>query len=794
MTSEGPSFAELLRRHREAAGLSQQALAVRSGLSEDAIGLLERGRRQRPRRDTVRRLSVALRLGTADRAELEDLAEASRMAQPRGLWARARPPAPSAGIPPDPIVHFVGRDAELERLASLLRESGRVAIHGLGGVGKTQLTAQFVHVHRGRYPDGVFWLRADEETSLASDLASLTWRLGLPEREELDQERQVEAALRWLREHPAWLLVLDNLEPAVAAAVEQWLPSGLPGHVLASSRTPAWSVRLRLEPLSPEGATRLLMERTGQTDDRSAGGIAEMLGRLPLALVQAAAYLVASGRDLAGYAALLGTRPLELLAEGEPEAYPRTVATTWQVSFERLERDHPPAVGLLRLCAFLAPDDIPLSVLQAGAPVLPADVGAALSDGIEVDRATTALQRYSLMDRQGDTLRVHRLVQTVVRESLPVDRREHWLAAAIRLLLAAFPERPHDDPGHWALCARLLAHVQAVDRLAADGTVEPRALSAILCRAGIYLDARGQFALAAPPIERALALSERTLGPDHADVVEALEWLAVVYLNQGRPTEARPLAERGLAIQERTLGPDHPDLVWGLNSLGSVLMELDEQGRARAVVERACAISLRLPVPDDIRTAASLNNMALALQANGELAAARADLERSLRICERLLGPDNPHTANVLNNLGWVLREQGDLAAAASLLRRALAIKERVLGPDHRRTAESLNNLAVVLGERGEPAKARPLSERALRVRERALGPDHPHTATSLHDLAVLLRRLGEQRTAVGLLERALDIRERVLGPDHRETVRTRHELRDVRRSPTRRRGVGSAR
>jgi len=95
------------------------------------------------------------------------------------------------------------------------------------------------------------------------------------------------------------------------------------------------------------------------------------------------------------------------------------VVATWQVSFERIGTEQPAAVALLRLCAFLAADDIPISVPSEGAPALPRELRRAAGDEVRIDRAVGALQRYALNDRQGDSLHVHRLVQAAVWSPAP---------------------------------------------------------------------------------------------------------------------------------------------------------------------------------------------------------------------------------------------------------------------------------------------------------------------------------------------------------------------------------------
>ena len=133
---------------------------------------------------------------------------------------------------------------------------------------------------------------------------------------------------------------------------------------------------------------------------------------LPLALEQAAAYLIENPwHSLADYASLLQSRMAELLREGKPDDYPLPVASTWDLSFQRVEQEQPAAADLLRLCAFLACDDIRITVLKAGGEELPDGLWLALEDEIASDRVVGALHDYTLIDRQGDGLRVHRLVQ-----------------------------------------------------------------------------------------------------------------------------------------------------------------------------------------------------------------------------------------------------------------------------------------------------------------------------------------------------------------------------------------------
>ena len=679
--------------------------------------------------------------------------------------ARARPPEPAAGIPPDPFEHFVDREDELDELWRQLARRRRVVLHGLGGIGKTQLAASYVQRWRDAYPDGSFWLRADQETSLVGDLASLAWRLELPEREEPDQERQIEAVLRWLRGRSGWLLVLDNLEPPAQEAMRRWLPSGLPGHVLVTSRTPMWSGRLGLEPLPLDIASGFLLDRTGQTDAAAALDVARMLGRLPLALEQAAAYLEVSGRDLAGYFRLLQTRLAELMVEGKPPDYPRPVATTWQISFERMEDQRPAAAEVLRICAFLASDDIPIHLLRAGAAPLREDLRWALDDEIELDRTIAALRHYSLVERHGDGLRVHRLVQAAVRESLGSTERRRFATAAVACVRAAFPVDPA-DAATWDECKRLLAHV--VDTTGHTAALDTAQLesAAVLDRAATYLSERFEHNQAEPMLRRAVALWEST-GTDSADLAGTLRTLGYVLFRRARLSESRQATERALSIHERLLQPEDPAIAEDLVLLSRVLVEQSETSLAQAAVERALVIQEAARGSDHPRVAVAAGQLGGVLWRLGRLERARATLERAIGILERAPGAASAaQAAYHCSLLGLVLRDLGDLRAARARLEEGARRFDELYGPDHREAVEVRKTLGDVLRGLGEAEAAVAMLLDVARATEERLG-DHPDLAATLNYLGSALSDLGRHDEAVEQIERALRIYETVFGARH---------------------------
>jgi tetratricopeptide (TPR) repeat protein len=708
-----------------------------------------------------------------------DVAQGIRKAVEELLAAEATKPAPARwNVPQARNPNFTGREEMLAELRAALT-SGRAAaltqaIHGLGGVGKTQLAIEYAYRYRAEYPL-VWWVRAEEPAALAGDYAAMAAALDLPQKEAREQAVVIEAVRRWLEANTGWLLVFDNAgEPP---DIRDYLPRSAGGHVIITSRNPAWGAVARplgVQVFERPTSVEFLLKRTGQADREAAGKLAEALGDLPLALEQAAAYIDETGESVSGYLRMFRERRAELLKRPSPSS-DATVAATWELSFQQVERCSPPAAALLNLCAFLAPDDIPLDVLQQ-APELPEALAKAAADAVQFDDAIAALRRFSLVSRSGDVLSVHRLVQAVTRERLAEEARKLWAAAAARSVNRAFPLES-DDVRTWPVCSRLLPHALAAADHCEPLAVATAATARLLNQAGGYLHGRAEFARARACFERALKIAEAVYGPEHPNVGAYVNNLGMVLRAQGDLAGARACYERLLKIDEAAYGRDHPTVAIRVNNLGGVLHDQGELAAARACFERALKAGEAAYGPDHPNVATYVNNLGNVLQAQGDLAGARACFERSLKIDEATFGPDHPDVAIRVNNLGLVLRAQGDLAGARNCYERALKIDEAAYGPDHPSVGRDVNNLGSVLQAQGDLAGARTCYERALKIDEAAYGRDHPTVANRVNNLGGVLQAQGDLAGARACAERALGICRKFLGEDHPNTVRARKNL-----------------
>jgi CHAT domain-containing protein/tetratricopeptide (TPR) repeat protein len=279
--------------------------------------------------------------------------------------------------------------------------------------------------------------------------------------------------------------------------------------------------------------------------------------------------------------------------------------------------------------------------------------------------------------------------------------------------------------------------------------------------------AQGRYAEAEPLYERAIAIAEKTLGPDHPDVGKRFGNLAVMYLIQGRYAEAEPLLKRALVIDEKALGLDHPDVGRDLNNLAALYVDQGRYVEAEPLYKCGLAIDEKTLGPDHRDVATDLNNLAKLYDNQGRYADAEPLYKRALAIAEKALGPDHPDVGGDLNNLAGLYRAEGRYAEAEPLYKRALAINEKKLGFDHPSVGTLLSNLAELYDDQGRYVEAEPLFKRALAINEKAFGDDHPNVGTELNNLAALYHEQGRYAEAEPLMKRALAIAEKALGPDH---------------------------
>ncbi|WP_371596422.1 tetratricopeptide repeat protein [Streptomyces sp. NBC_00564] len=689
----------------------------------------------------------------------------------------------TSNLPPAALC--LGREDELAWLRRVLdgRGEGAItqsgAVHGLGGIGKSTLALGYAHRHRGDY-SLIWWINAGSPDEIETSFTDLTRALVPEGTVTAGRVAQVAWAMQWLAWHPGWLLVYDNVEDPDDLA--PYIGALHQGHHLATSRrTTGWpdtATTLTLGNLDPDDATtllcRLVFKDTTPTPRQKADAraLAADLGYLPLAIKQAGAYLAQNrGISLDAYRRRLDTKLGKTVRGIDAE---RTIARIWNVTVDTLEKDQPLAVEVLHTAAWLAPDDIPHSLLTPPG-----------TDPDDTAEAIGTLAAYSMVTDTGTTVSIHRLVQTVLRtpqntnttrQPRNLQGRERAEQAVLHALTP--PGHAGTDDSQWDT---LTPHLVSLAATTPPGHRNDL-LTDVYAIASDRLHEQGHTARTVPLLVAALAQREGVLGDVHSDTLATRNNLASAYQAAGDIGRAIPLFETALAQREQVLGDVHPGALTSRNNLANAYQSVGDLGRAIPLYETALAQREQLLGDVHPDTLATRNNLASAYQAAGDIGRAIPLFETALAQREQVLGDVHPDTLTSRNNLANAYQSVGDLGRAIPLYEATLVQSEQVLGDVHPNTLATRNNLASACYAAGDLERTIPLMEATLTQAEQVLGDNHPNTLQSRNNLASVYQAVGDLGRAIPLFETALTQFEQVLGDTHPNTLATRNNLAHARR------------
>jgi tetratricopeptide (TPR) repeat protein len=689
---------------------------------------------------------------------------------------------------------FKGRDDFLKDLhKSLTRGAGRTAIvssalYGLGGVGKTRAAVEYAWAHEDDY-SALLFVIAETPEALRRNLAALARPLvlNLPEHKADEEEIRIKAVLDWLKEHPTWFLILDNLDTPEALEEAEGLMGKLSGgHVVVTSRLSNFAGNfdsLPLDVLTVDDASAFLLERTKARRQKSADDAAAVrslaveLGQLALALEQAGAYIARGALSFAGYHQLWLKNWSKVAdwADEKITKYPRSVAVTWQTSINQVGV---PARRLLERLAWLAPEPVPDFLLATPVSGVAADdLGDALAD----------LAEYSLVRRNPEKqeFTIHRLVQDVTRRSLGGEDAHTALLQALTWLRDAFSGDNADDLRVRTKMERLVPHVRAAAEHGHDASIaEPTAgLSVEL--ADLIRD-RATLAEVGALYRRALAIRERLArsGPSNAgwqrDLSVSYERVGDVRVEEGDLVGAIKSYRDGLTIIDRLAQSDPTNAGWqrdlsvSYNKVGDVQVAQGDLAGALKSYRDSLAIRERL-ANSDPDNAGWQRNLSVSYEkvgnvqlAQGEVVGALKSYRDSFTIRDRLAKSD-------LGNAGWqrdlwvsyvkigdVQVKQDDLAGALKCYRDGLAIADRLAQSDlgnagwQRNLSVSYEKVGNVQLAQGEVVGALKSYRDSFTIRDR-LAKSDPSNATWQRELSVSYAHLADGYRKSGDKEKALD-------------------------------------
>ncbi|MEV7318682.1 tetratricopeptide repeat protein [Streptomyces sp. NPDC093970] len=707
---------------------------------------------------------------------------------------------------PDPSRYFTGREQELSDIAEALRPGRRNAgvriavVHGPAGAGKSQLAATYAEGRLRHQRSLVWWLSASSYERLRSDLLELAACLGIPEHD--SQNVMLNRLWGKLRDSPGWLLVYDDVQRGSIGPLDEesedarqsLLPRAGQGDVVITTQQREGWERHRavaaLIELSDLGTSDGLAFLRARVDGESSDGQLEKLGTQlhwwPLALEQAGAYIAGTEISVPEY-----LRRLPDLSGSRG-----VVAVTFRLAFERVTAADPVAEDLMRLCSFLASEDVRKDMLLRNPAVVPSPLREVMEDPAAFNRTVRRLSDYSLLRRTGDsrlgtvTYAMHPQVQFQVRQGMDEESRMLWSQAAVQLLEAAFPQRP------WQLdqrtvCEGLMPHVVAVTAelaWAADAgdhefgaARDPQALARLLHRVGEYQEHRCEWKRALDYFEKEAVLRGLHADDDLGRTTALLSVATQRYRLAQLATAEEECREALLACGSHADVPAFlPLQAKGRQLLGGILRERAKFTEALRAMEQAISLYERPEARWDDLDRAQAEQEAGMIQRNaGRLEKA---LERYARAGELVPSRSSEEPRDHLVFLAMLRRDcavvaqdRGDLETAERELRAALAVFDANRGTDDFETSQVCKFLADVLRRRGEETRARAREThhpaRRLRMGREArrrldeadalLGPvvelHFKRRESEEHKYAACLNKLGSLRLAQGRHQEALD-------------------------------------
>jgi tetratricopeptide (TPR) repeat protein len=661
---------------------------------------------------------------------------------------------------------FKGRDDFLLNLrskvegkvGSALVISTKHTIHGLGGIGKTRLAIEYANRYSEHYT-ALLFVVADSPESLRANIANLCGALRIDEPE---PAKQYDAAIKWLQKNPGWFLIVDNVDTKEAAsAVEESILGMLKeGHILVTSRLSTWRNRhldpLELDVISEDASVELLLEGTDgqrkptQSDNQRALELAKRLGYLPLALQQAVGFISTRHCSFEEYLNRWDSAEKKVVEwHDEPELkYPRSIATTWELSFDEMK---PEGKQALRLICWLAPDPIPKALLYKVSQV---------PNSFDMEEGIAELEKYSFLrwvDNEKELVQVHALVSEIARYRMSEEECHNALEKTLSATNSFIEPYDPDDEKNWpSIFHPCSPHIKSLTDHARDMDFQVPTFQ-LMNILGIYLQRVEVSDRAVNILESALAIGKACYGDDHPSIASAMNNLGQALQIVGRYREAELLFQNAILSLEKGDGRNDDVLAILYNNLGMLFLTTDRKIEAESFSRKAYQIFEMNSNPGNQMNATVLNNLAGSLSETGCFIEAESIFRKALKAQESLYGPNHPKVALIKSNLAVVLSEVNRCDEAESLIRSALEIDEVFYGKTHSIVAQGLNSLAILLFKQNRYNEADELFARSCKIVDLPCNRVNPITAQVFFNYARFLEVLKRFGEAEQLFRRALE-------------------------------------
>ncbi|RHZ51206.1 hypothetical protein CDV55_102182 [Aspergillus turcosus] len=615
------------------------------------------------------------------------------------------------------IEDFIGRQDDLDRLWDYIQPASsqprKVAIlHGLGGIGKTQLAIRFARMHKKDFT-AIFWLSGKDRSALVQSLSSCLPRIQgeLVDMEATTEEKAEQRAiqvLQWLAipSNTDWLLIFDNVDQYSPLQdvnqsgydISQFFPKADHGSILITSRLQRLTQLGKSFPVQKLAATdaiQLLLQSSGlpaEDNNKDATDLTRRLDGLPLAIVIAGAFMRETGMTVREYLQYYENSWFDLQSQSGPMRYYQqgNILETWTVSYHEVQKRDPTAAALLLFLACFDNRDIWYELIRSGYDRY--DYGdiadwfhTAASNKLAFMTTLKTLIGFSLIEinHQEGSYAMHPVVQDWC---LHVAATENRLIQLKELALISVGYMVINGE-NYARLQRLLPHANYLLRAERCNWSDnnPAIWKAFSGLGSLYLS-QAMPKKAEEMYQCALTGFEKALGSEDTFPLDILSNLGVLYARLNRLKEAEEMYQRALTGSQKELGPDHPSTLSIVNNLGMLYVHRGRLKEAEEMYQRVIIGKEKAPGPDHISTLKTINNLGHLYERQGRLKEAEEAYQRALTGYKKAFGPDyitRLPTLHTSNALGGLYHEQGRLKEAAEMYQQALTGFEKVLSTDH---------------------------------------------------------------------------------------------------------------
>ncbi|KAJ5808841.1 hypothetical protein N7474_010110 [Penicillium riverlandense] len=740
------------------------------------------------------------------------------------------PPSPLSTVPFTRDPDFVSRSTLLHWIQEKsLVPGSRIALVGLGGVGKSQLAIEYSYRIRSESPaTWVFWVYASNEARFEQSFRDIADQVKIPGRQD-PTANIFKLVENWFRDERKgnWICILDNVDDAqflcsFPAATKQdptkgltkastkplleYIPRSRNGFIIITSRSREVASKmvdhkdlLEVKPMERSEALELLQRKLEQVgESQESRQLVEELEFMPLAIVQAASYI----RNRAPRYSV--SRYLRDFQESDREATKllrkeagylyrdweakNSILVTWQMSFDYIRRTKPSASDLLSLMSFFDRQGILDSLIRLQ-PNYNCTFGSELLDGSSDGKTSkpdaspnfeddvTTLRNYSFISvsETGTFFTMHRLVQLSTRAWLKSRGQiDQWRDYFISNLCEALSTGEYEN---WETCRPLFPHIKAAMSQRPASRQSRRQWATLLFRGAWYASKSGNITDVREMASRSRNERAALLGEEHEEVLDSTDMLAKAYWLEGQSEEAEKLLVHVIETRKTKLGKDHPDTLASIANLAATYMSQGRWAEAEQLNIQVMETRKTKLGKNHSDTLTSMANLAATYSNQGRWEEAEQLEVQVIETRKTKLGKDHPDTLMSMNNLATTYMKQGRWEEAEQLNIQVIGTRKTKLGKDHPDTLMSMSNLATTYMNQGRWAEAEQVLLQVIEMSKTKLGEDHPYTLTSMANLATTYWNQGRLEEAEKLEAQVMEMSKIKLGKDHPDTLISMNNL-----------------